>query len=51
MNGKFVFPYSAAVKQGYRDFKDCEGDVASPAMRGILNAIATLPISTADCVR
>jgi len=48
---KFLLFYNGDVKQGYRDYKDSEGEVSTPAMRVILNAIATLPISTAACER
>jgi hypothetical protein len=39
------------VKVAYRDFKETRGSVVQPALQQLLNAINTIPISTAECER
>lgn len=48
----FLVPYSSQLKQEYRDFKDIKGaDVQGEQMKKLINAIHTLPVSTAECER
>lgn len=48
---KFLIPYSPELKQSYRDYKDSKGNNVTYPMKCLLSAIATLPISTAECER
>ena len=38
-------------KQGFRDFKDSNGEIIPSDLRALMNAIGTLPVSTAACER
>jgi hypothetical protein len=49
--GKFLVPYSADLKQAYRDFKESKGNDVPPPMQRLITAVVTLPISTAACER
>ena len=49
---KFLMPYSNDLKQEYRDFKDAKGSVVcGEQLKGLVGAIHTLPVSTAECER
>jgi hypothetical protein len=48
---KFLVPYSPALKQAYRDFKESKGADVAPVMQQLISAVATLPVSTAACER
>ncbi len=48
---KFLVPFSSALKQAYRDFKESKGADVAPVMQQIISAVATLPVSTAACER
>jgi Domain of unknown function (DUF4371) len=47
----FLVPYCGEMKQAYRDYKQSKGSLIVPKMQQLLAAIATLPISTAECER
>ena len=51
VSSKFLIPYTNALKQTYRDYKDSTGGNISAPMQSLMSAIATLPISTAACER
>ena len=51
MSAKFLVPYSPALKQAYRDFKESKGVDVAPVMQQLISAVATLPVSTAACER
>lgn len=51
VSSKFLIPYTNALKQAYRDYKDSTGGNISAPMQSLMSAIATLPISTAACER
>lgn len=39
------------VKNGYREFKDCDGKFIPDSLRPVFNCVNTLPVSTAECER
>jgi hypothetical protein len=47
----FLFEYTPQLKTAYRDFKDSRGQTVEPVMKQFINAVETLPVSTAECER
>ena len=47
---KFKLSYSD-TKQGFPDFKDSRGNIVSSQFRPLLQAVNTIPVSTAACER
>jgi len=49
---KFRVPYCGQLKQEYRDLKDAKDtSVIGPELQNLVNAVHTLPVSTAECER
>ena len=48
---KFNVEHTACLKNDYRDFKDSKGTVIGHNFNRLINAIESLPVSTAECER
>lgn len=48
---KFLIEYSGKIKVAYRDYKESRGTDIPSDMQRVINAIDTLPVSTASCER
>jgi hypothetical protein len=50
---RFAVDHSVSLKEAYRDYKEARGapEATDPALKVLLNAVGTLPVSTAECER